>query len=260
MYREVKDVNRNNNKEIYGEMWKHVRRFKTTSPGNRWAFDLLNEAFERIDMDGVRSILDVGCGEGSKTYFLKNRFPQANVLGIDFAQSGIDAANSQYGGEQGLEFLVMDADNQIIWTKTYDLIFCSEVLEHIDDWKALVKEFAAAANKYIVLTFPTGRMRKYEINDGHVRNFKKGEMEGYLSICGFKPVVVYNAGFPFLNPIGRDVVSLLYNFYDNNLRKANQPTFVTELYSHVCYFLFKYCSTKYRFGDQFIGLFEKEKE
>jgi hypothetical protein len=139
-------------------------------------------------------------------------------------------------------------------------MICSfEVLEHIDDWKTVVDKFAAASNKYILLSFPTGRMRKFEpIMAGHVRNFKKKEMESYLSKHGFKPKRVFYAGFPFFNPIGRDMSQLFYKYRYKNILKAEKATPVTNSYSHIVYFLLRYCSTKNRFGNQFLGLFEKE--
>lgn len=247
------------NQEHYDKFWQEVSYFKTTSPGNRWTFDLLKEVLQEVNKKKIHSILDVGSGEGSKTFFLSTQFPNAQVLGIDFTQSGVDAANSHYTKQTNLQFMCVDANDETVWDTAYDMIFCSEVLEHIEDWKTVVGRFVQAANHYILLTFPTGKMREYEIGEGHVRNFRKGEMENFLKERGFTKVKILNAGFPFYSPIGRDLANIkgLFKFYDNKIRKKNCPTFLTRLYSCVFYFLFSHCSTKYNLGDQFVGLFVK---
>lgn len=252
-------VSKDYNKEHYQEFWESVSYFKTTSPGNRWMFELIDEIVRSIKPEIIQSILDVGCGEGSKTMLLSKKFFNAHVTGIDFTQSGIESANSRLDKYTNCSFLCVDANNSRIWQEQYDMIFCSEVLEHVTDWKELVDKFTDNAKKYILLTFPVGRMRKYEIAEGHIRNFKRGEMEDYLSQHNFKPVEIYYAGFPFYSPIGRELANIkwLFKFYDNKIRRVNKPTLITKLYFNVFHFLFRHCSTKHRNGDQFVGLFKR---
>jgi malonyl-CoA O-methyltransferase len=42
------------------------------------------------------SILDIGCGTGYLTCQLKERFPQANVVGLDFAQGMLETAQARH--------------------------------------------------------------------------------------------------------------------------------------------------------------------
>jgi len=122
----------------------------------------------------------------------------------------------------------------------------------------VVDKFAASSSKYILLSFPTGRMRKFEATTvGHVRNFKKNEVETYLARHGFSPVGVFYAGFPFFNPIGRDLAQLFSGFRNDKIIKASEPSSITKLYSSVVYVLLRYFSTKRRFGNQFLGLFSR---
>jgi len=240
----------------YEDYYSSVSAFMTVSPGNRWILTLLGRLIGNIDPDSVKSLLDVGCGEGSKTIFLKAGFPGASVLGVDFSSSGIEAAKKQ-SVPGGPEFRFVDAGDSSIWDTDYDMISAFEVLEHIEDWKSLVDKFVLHSAKYILLSFPVGRMRKYEVNLGHVRNFKKHEVEDYLVEKNFSPIEILYAGFPFFSPISRDMMNLFFDFQQKNIENVSEPTVLTKAYSKILYFLFRYCSTKRHFGEQFIGLFKK---
>ena len=244
------------NKDIYEDYYKSVSLFKTTSPGNRWLFYLIRELFKGIDASSVGSILDVGCGEGSKTFFLKGQFAGARVLGIDFSASGIEAATD--AADAGVEFRCVDVEDLSVWDDKFDLISCLGVLEHVVDWKGLLDRIVESSNNYVLIEVPIGRMRKFEANVGHLRNFAKHEIEWYLLEHGFVPVKVFYAGFPFFSPISRDLGNLLYRFYHENIESVNESTVLTRLYSSVMYFLFRFCSSRYRFGDQFLGLFRRD--
>jgi len=252
------DTAHSKNKEVFGD-WESMACFASISPGKRWVFSLMGRIFLRIDKKSVGTILDVGCGIGEKTSFLKERFPDAHAVGVDFSEDGIEIANNRYAKVDGLDFICSDADDKEIWSKSYDMISCFETLEHLDDWMSLVDKFASCSSKYILLTFPTGRMRKFEVTmAGHVRNFQKNEMEDYLKSLGFKPFMIFYAGFPFFNPIGRELAQLFHKFRYKKLIRSSKQSLLSKLYSRVVYFLLRFCSTKYRFGNQFIGMFEKD--
>ena len=98
-------------------------------------------------------------------------------------------------------------------------------------------------------------MRSFEVNVGHLRNFKPGEFETVISGLGFRPVHLFYAGFPFYSPIFRDLCELT-NSGGNSLTKG-EYSFLTRRLSDLIYFSFRYLSTKHRHGDQFCGLFER---
>ncbi|MET0839724.1 MAG: trans-aconitate 2-methyltransferase [Marmoricola sp.] len=64
----------------------------------------LVELLSRIDADGPRRVVDLGCGAGNLTVLLPRRWPQAQVLGVDSSPEMIAAAPV---GE-GVEFTVGD--------------------------------------------------------------------------------------------------------------------------------------------------------
>ena len=183
---------------------------------------------------------------------LAEMFPQAKVDGFDFTHTGISVAKSTYK-HSNLSFYVKDITKENIGE--YDFISMFEVLEHIENWQFFLEQLVTNVNKYLMLSFPTGRMRDYEIPGGHLRNFKKNEVETFLYQLGFKPITVYYAGFPFFSPIFRNVCGWFPNLYN----KAKDCVLSKKLeYAHlILYFLGRYCSTRRQLGDQFVGLFER---
>ena len=77
----------------------------------------------------VRSVLDVGCGEGHVTARLARVFPDARVLGTDFSRAIVDVARRTHPGIAFEPVSIYDAAA----TGTWDMVVACEVFEHLDD-------------------------------------------------------------------------------------------------------------------------------
>jgi SAM-dependent methyltransferase len=238
---------------FFDENWPDWLDMKVHGPASRWLRFLIHQRLIRLDRSRVRQVLDVGCGEGSTTFFLAGHFPQAAVKGIDVSRAAIAAAGRRYR-HANLSFAVEMSPKNL--GHRFDLICCLEVLEHVDAWRSLLHEMAAAARHYLMLSFPTGRMRKFETDIGHRRNFRKGEVDALLTASGYRPLDVCYAGFPFYSPFYRDLC---------NLVRVTERRFVRGNYgirqkavAAIFYLSFRYLSTRRSGGDQFVGLFVKQ--
>jgi hypothetical protein len=98
-------------------------------------------------------------------------------------------------------------------------------------------------------------MRAFEVNVGHIRNFKKGEVEDFLKSKNYHPIDIQYAGFPFYSPFYRE----LCNFTDAGSSNFTQGKYGVwqKLVANLLYFFFR-VSTRKKLGDQFVGLFEKK--
>ena len=242
----------NNNKKIYNRQHAILSDWYKYGVGHTYKRYFIKKILKFVDKSSIKNILDLGCGEGSNTYFIGSQFTNCNVTGIDITEEGIKKAQQNF---PNINFIKEDLDNiNFNNGENYDLICSFDVLEHVEDWKVLLKKMTSLSNKYILITVPTGRMRDYEVNIGHLRNFQKGELETFLNDNNFKTIKTYYGGFPFYSPLGRDWLNKNHQSYENNIQgdfSAKQKIFHSLLY-----ILFRYLCFD-NIGDMFTGLFER---
>lgn len=98
-----------------------------------WWFRGMREIFRRMAAkqlgDGIRDVLDAGCGTGANAEWMARNFGW-RVWGLDFAQEGLRLARRR-GGVQG----VVRGDIQALPfpNESFDLITCLDVFVHLDD-------------------------------------------------------------------------------------------------------------------------------
>lgn len=241
------------NQAIYDLNWPDWVDMKKFGPSSRWQRTLIHDRLAAVPMDAVGSVLDYGCGEGTTTVALAEWLPLARITGVDRSGAGIDCARRNYS-RANLEFH-HDPVDAVANERRYDMVTCFEVLEHVPDWAALADQLCSMTNRYLLVSFPTGRMRKFEINIGHYRNFPPGVFESHLRSRGFHLVDRAYAGFPFYSPIFREICNVA-NSGGHHLT-VGKYSWHQRLLSKLIYFSFRYLSTRRRGGDQFCGLFER---
>ncbi|ADU26983.1 methyltransferase domain-containing protein [Ethanoligenens harbinense] len=93
---------------------------------------------EHIRLQDVRRVLDIGCGPGNSTRVLKDRFPQADILGIDRSAEMVEAARKMH---PDLRFGVLDAGSQLgDLTPGFDVVFSNACIQWIPDHPRLLRE------------------------------------------------------------------------------------------------------------------------
>lgn len=105
-------------------------------------------AWVRLDIDRCRSLADVGCAEGEGAAFLKERFPALDVTGIDFSQQAVDVARQRH---PEVEFVQGDVG---ALDQRFDIVFCSNVLEHFHEPLQKLESLVKAAKRYVVVLVP----------------------------------------------------------------------------------------------------------
>ena len=126
----------------------------------------------RIPFTAEFSVLDIGCALGDALPVWKMHYPQARLFGCDVAESAISRAKDRYGAIAKF-FLAGFEDLQGRW----DVIYCSNVMEHFEQHVAIATALLAHCNVLYVMTpyleLRDGRSIVPEPGDFHVATFDK---------------------------------------------------------------------------------------
>jgi trans-aconitate methyltransferase len=143
-----------------------------------------------IDVNGVNSIAEFGCGEGSNLISVGQQFPNAEVYGFDISETALERARSHGKGQFSILDIQKDVPN-----RCFDLTICSDVLEHLEHDIAAIKHIHEVTSGYVLISTLQGQMRRFEKKIGHLRNYKKGELQEKLSSVRFEVEKVIEGAF-----------------------------------------------------------------
>jgi SAM-dependent methyltransferase len=108
------------------------------------------------------SLLDVGGAEGYKSALIRKLFG-ARVLTSDLSEEACKRAREIYG----IEGRAVDIHKLPFYEGEFDVVLCSEVLEHVTDLQAATMELLRVASKAVVITVPH---EPPEIIDANIRH------------------------------------------------------------------------------------------
>jgi len=119
----------------------------------RWHLKSFNEAiYQLVVQSGARTVLDAGCGEGFVAAYFAQRNPVLQLTGIDCSPEAIVYARQHFG--QFASFLVGNVLHLPYADDAFDVVVCSEVLEHVADWDRALAELVRVARTHVVVTVP----------------------------------------------------------------------------------------------------------
>ena len=162
-----------------------LRRMATLSPYNRW----LHERFEKYL--GKR-ILEVGSGVGNQTrYFVDNR---ELVIASDIEPHYLRELLGRFGERNNVRiasytFPLSDRDRGDLVSSQIDTIVCLNVLEHIEDDRSTLKDFAGAlpSGGHMVLLVPAMKALYGTLDENlhHFRRYAQDELQSKVTEAGF---------------------------------------------------------------------------
>ena len=163
---------------------------------------MLTFSLDKIALKPNSKVLDVGCGEGRHIFGSLYEFSDIHCVGLDQDIPSLNKCN------EGLKFFKELNSGSTIFMQgsvyklpfednTFDLIICSEVLEHLEDYHAAIDEiyrvlkpegkFLTSVPSYwpekICWSLSSGYQN---MPGGHVRIFKKRQVINEISDHGFK--------------------------------------------------------------------------
>ena len=147
-----------------------------------------HEALPRVKavmgfLRGVRpeSLLDVGSGRGVFLFPFMRAFPWVPVTSIDILDRRVALLNAVHdGGVENLTALNASICDWDAPDHSFDVVTLLEVLEHIPDVQAAVKNAARLARRYVVVTVPS----KADDNPEHIHLLTKPALTELFGTAG----------------------------------------------------------------------------
>jgi len=159
---------------------------------------LLTVDLERLEIQPGHRLLDAGCGEGRHCFGALDR--GARVYGLDLDRPSLDRASGplharakQVGSTgamlHGNAFQLPFAD------ASFDSVICSEVMEHVHDYRSAARELARVVKPggRVAVTIPTATSEHlylrlgddyFESPGGHIRIFRPRDLARGLADAG----------------------------------------------------------------------------
>lgn len=97
-----------------------------------WHTNKLHALLDLVDESQIqpKKILDVGCASGWLLSEMKKVYPKSSCTGVDLYDKAIAWGNKKY---KTVSLLRADAHKLPFRKETFDVIICTEVLEHVED-------------------------------------------------------------------------------------------------------------------------------
>ena len=145
---DAKEINRFS--ELSEDWWNPEGSMKALHATNSLRLDFISQFTILRD----KQILDIGCGAGilSESMALSG----ANVIGIDLSEELLSVARSHANESLSLDYCCISSEEHAQKNeKTYDIITCMEMLEHVPNPKSVVESCAKMLKEQGTVFFST---------------------------------------------------------------------------------------------------------
>jgi SAM-dependent methyltransferase len=183
--------------EYYEELWERL-------PEGLEPPDFARRlAFLRGELSASDRVLDLGCGSGEFTAVLGAS--GTRVVGAEVATAAVRRAQARHSGA---EFVLVPIDGPLSFEDgSFDLVWASEVIEHVPDtarWLSEVRRVLAPRGRVLLTTPSHGRLRLALLGverfseplGDHLHLYTRSSLAEVLGEFGFGEVSVRAVGGP----------------------------------------------------------------
>lgn len=166
---------------------------------NAWHNRKLNQVLKLLPKQSGKTIkvLDIGCNSALLTSAVAKALKKSRVTGLDSYKEAIVFARSKY---PNINFVVADAHKLPFKNNSFDLVICTETLEHVVDPKKALEEMVRILkhDARAVISMDSGsplfriiwniwiKTRGKVWEDAHLHEFSAELLEDLIKKSGFK--------------------------------------------------------------------------
>ena len=208
-------------KKFYNSYHQKNNLFYKVIKQNNFTYFYLLEFLKKCNINITgKKVLDVGCGVGTLSLFFaqqKARF----VVGVDVSNRAISIAD-QARLSLGYKNVIFRNSELKSTIGTFDIVLCSEVIEHIPNDLAFLETIAANLKPggVLILTTPSldnalfkiGYYTEFDAQVGHLRRYTHGSITQLLENAGFDVMALRWVEGPLRNILFTSKLGFLIRF------------------------------------------------
>jgi ubiquinone/menaquinone biosynthesis C-methylase UbiE len=123
------------------EMTQLEKRLVNRESHSQKNIEIAERFFSAMELEGVGSVLEVGCGIGMVSAHLAERYGM-KVAGTDYDPEQVALAKQKFPEKENLSFQVADAANLPFEDNEFDMVLSFMVLHHIGKWVQALEEIS----------------------------------------------------------------------------------------------------------------------
>ncbi|MEJ7730216.1 MAG: methyltransferase domain-containing protein [Polyangiaceae bacterium] len=126
-----------------------TRKYRARNPLKRMLIKRFVRAMHGLFLEAgpVRSVLEVGVGEGFLSGYLSEKLPEVEMWGVDILESDLRLLSEKFPRIKAQQGSIYDLG---ALGRTFDLVVCAEVLEHLERPEEAVAELSRVARRALV--------------------------------------------------------------------------------------------------------------
>jgi SAM-dependent methyltransferase len=191
------------NQAFYDDVWYAWRDMQRYAPAPRYLRRMVMRELSRLEFG---SVLDVGCGEGTLLKMIGEAYPQVRLAGSELSQTALAYCREQLPRAHLFPLDIVRGD---VPEHTYDLVVSVQVLEHLEDDLAALKQLKKMCARYVVISVPGGRLDEHGRRNGHYRHYTRAELVFKMEQAGFAVMRSFTCGWPIHSLFYRAMVRYL---------------------------------------------------
>ena len=165
---------------------REPKRLSSKVNADEWVEKFFNK--DKLD---IFTTLDVGCGSGDICYAIAKKYPNSEVIGIDFSKDKIDFAQNSFEKKSNPSFVQGDAFSMEFESNSFDYVLSRFVFEYLKEPNLLLNEMKRVCKPggIIMIQDLDGQILWHSPKDDSLSNRLQKVIDHLGKETGFDPFV-----------------------------------------------------------------------